>query len=234
MTPKVRRRRGFLLLALALACGALAAAQVSGQVKSVAQRAGPAVQVVVAARDLPAGARLKAADLATRRVPAGYVPRRAIASASEVAGHKLAMPLAEGGYLTAQSLGDGAAEGTARLRRGERALEVAVSGGRVLDAMTTGTRVDVVVSTEPRDRPGRTFVALENVVLLALRPGGPGRDADDGATRAATATATLKLTLKQAVYLAAAENYAREVRLLPRPPGDRRKAGREAIGAGQL
>jgi pilus assembly protein CpaB len=230
----VRRRRGLLLVALALVCGAVAAAQVNGHMKGAEQRAGPRVQVVVAAHDLPAGARLKAGDLAPRRVPVGYVPRGALASASEVAGRRLAMPVAEGGYLTAQSLSDGVAGGAARLRRGERALEVAVSGGRALDTATLGTRVDVVVSTEPRDRPGRTFVALENVVLLALRPGGPSRDADEGATRTATATATLRLTLKQAVYLSAAENYAREVRLLPRPRGDRSKRGREAVSAGQL
>jgi pilus assembly protein CpaB len=94
-----------------------------------------------------------------------------------------------------------------------------------------------VVSTEPRDGPGRTFVALEGVELLALRPGGAAHDAD-GAARTATATATLRVTLKQAVYLSAAENYAREVRLLPRPPGDRHRGrGRDrgdAVTAGDL
>jgi pilus assembly protein CpaB len=215
----------------------LAAAQVNGHVSSVERRAGPMVPVAVAARDLRVGARLKPGDLAVRRVPAAYVPRGTLPSASEAVGGRLGAPLAAGGYLTAQLLGAHNAQGGGPLRRGERALEVAVSGGRALDAATPGTRVDVVVSTEPRDGAGRTFVALEGVELLALRPGGPVHDAqgsDDGAARAATATATLRVTLKQAVYLSAAENFAREVRLLPRPPGDRGKRGRESVSAGDL
>ena len=43
--------------------------------------------------------------------------------------------------------------------------------------------------------------------------------------------ATLRVTLAQAVYLTAAGNFAREVRLLPRPAGDRRRAGRSSVGA---
>jgi len=237
VTPKVRRRRGFLLLGLSLASGALAAAQVNGHLSSVERRAGPMVPVAVAARDLRAGARLKPGDLAVRRVPAAYVPRDTLPSASEAVGGRLVASLAAGGYLTAQLLGAQNAQGGRPLRRGERAVEVAVSGGRALDAATPGTRVDVVVSTEPRDGPGRTFVALEGVELLALRPGGAAHDAD-GAARTATATATLRVTLKQAVYLSAAENYAREVRLLPRPPGDRHRGrGRDrgdAVTAGDL
>jgi pilus assembly protein CpaB len=229
MTPKSRRRRGLILLALALVSGALAAAQVNGRVDGVRGGAGPEVATVVAAKDLAAGTRLRAADLGVRRVPAAYVPRGALTTASEGVGARLAAPLARGGYVTAAQLGGG----TSSLRRGQRAVEIAVSGGRALDAATPGTRVDVVISTEPRDRPGRTFVALENVELLGLRQGAAGQDADNGAARAATATATLRVSLKQAVYLSAAENYAREIRLLPRPPGERGRA-RPAISASGL
>ena len=56
----------------------------------------------------------------------------------------------------------------------------------------------------------------------------------EGAAAAATATATLRVTTRQAVYLTAAQNFAREVRLLPRPPGDRSRAGRAAVEAGGL
>jgi pilus assembly protein CpaB len=42
------------------------------------------------------------------------------------------------------------------------------------------------------------------------------------------------VTVRQAVYLTAAQNFAREVRLLPRPPGDRRRAGRAAYAADSL
>jgi pilus assembly protein CpaB len=103
-------------------------------------------------------------------------------------------------------------------------------------------------SARRRNGSGRTFLALENVELLALGGSGSGGSggassssggagsgaaADDGAGAAgrASATATLRVTLRQAVYLTAAENFAREVRLLPRPGGDRRRAGRAAVSA---
>jgi pilus assembly protein CpaB len=53
------------------------------------------------------------------------------------------------------------------------------------------------------------------------------------AASAATALATLRVTVRQAVYLTAADNFAREIRLLARPPGDRSAAG-AAVSKGQL
>jgi pilus assembly protein CpaB len=94
----------------------------------------------------------------------------------------------------------------------------------------------VLVSTEGGAGRGRSFLALEDVELLALRPAsGEGAvGSGESQRRAPTAVATLRVTLRQAVYLTAAENYAREVRLLPRPPGDRGHLGRAAVGEGGL
>ena len=83
---KARRRRGLLLLCVALACGGLAAAQVAERERSVEARVGPLVPVVVAKRDLDAGARLRADALALKRVPARFVPPDALGSASQLAG----------------------------------------------------------------------------------------------------------------------------------------------------
>ena len=41
--------------------------------------------------------------------------------------------------------------------------------------------------------------------------------------------ATLRVTVRQAVYLAAAGAFAREIRLLPRAPGDHRLTGRAVV-----
>ena len=60
-----------------------------------------------------------------------------------------------------------------------------------------------------------------------------GAEADSTAP-AATAFATLRVTLGQAVYLTAAETFAHELRLLPRPPGDKRRLGRATVDAGSL
>jgi pilus assembly protein CpaB len=235
-----RRRRAALLLALALACGGLAASQVHQQIQSVEARVGSPVPVAVARRDLPAGARIRPADVSVRAVPARFAPPDALAGAGQVAGLRTGVPVAAGAYLTQSALG--AARGGPRsaggpLRPGERAVEVAVAGGEALsESVHPGSRVDVLVSSEPRAGSGRTELALEDVELLGLRAGGPGGggQGSEGASQTATAVAVLRVATRQAVYLTAAQNFAREVRLLPRPPGDRDRAGREAIEAGQL
>lgn len=243
MSARVRRRRGLLLLLLALGCGALAASQVRDHQAAVERRVGPLVAVAVAARDLPANVRLRPADVRTRSVPAAYLPKGALAPAAIVDSDRSAVAIEAGSYLSAGLLrGAGADRGRPLLRPGERALELAVTGGRELAGEAApGSRVDVLVSTEPREGGGRTFVALEAAQLLALRPTGgdesglaPESGEGNQARAEATAVATLRVSLKQAVYLSAAENFAREVRLLPRPPGDRRRAGRAAVSADGL
>ena len=231
---KARRRRGLVLLSLALASGGLAASQVHQREQRVEARVGPLVPVLVAARDLPA--RRPARSWGGGRTT-GAGPVRApgrLAAPGGVLGARTAAGLAAGGYLTAGHLrepgGDGAG-GAGALEDGERALEVAVSGGSALAQAAVGSRVDVVVTTETREGAGRAFVALENVELLGLRAGAgaaalPAEEAVGGAAAAAEALAVLRVTLRQAVYLTAAENFGREVRLLVRPPGDRgRSAG---------
>ena len=104
--------------------------------------------------------------------------------------------------------------------RGERAVTVEVSGAAGLAA---GARVDVLVSTESGAGGGRTLMALAGAELLrARRPdrAADGGAADGGAAAAGpSALATLRVTLRQAVYLTAADNFAREIRLLAPPAG---------------
>jgi pilus assembly protein CpaB len=95
----------------------------------------------------------------------------------------------------------------------------------------------VLVSTQRHDGAGRTYVALENVPLLDLRPlgGGGGVPVDEAMDQpVATALATLRVTARQAVYLTAAGTFAHEVRLLTRPPGDRRRTGPVAFSESEL
>ena len=236
MSGRARRRRAFLLLSLSLACGGLAASAVREHVERVEANVGRPVPVLVARSELPAGRRLRPGDLAVREVPARFVPPDALGSPGEAVGAELPVPLASGAYLTAAVL---TAEGGRRPRRGprrgERAIELSVAGGAALAEAAPGARVDVLVSAD-RGAGGRTDLALEDVELLGLRPGPPqggGGEAQGGAAAAATATATLQVTLSQAVYLTAAQNFARELRLLLRPPGDRGRLGpRRASSAG--
>jgi pilus assembly protein CpaB len=237
-----RRRRGLLLLSLALASGGLAASQVRERERSVEEKVGPLVPVVVAARDIPPDEPLRPADMAIERVPARFIPPDALGAPARLAGARPAVPVAAGTYITAGLLQGAAAAGDGPLKPGERAVEVAVAGGAsTLGASGPlagpGSRVDVLVSTQRHDGAGRTYVALENVPLLDLHPlgGGTGVPVDEAMDQpAATAVATLRVTARQAVYLTAAETFAHEVRLLIRPPGDRRRTGPVAFSEGEL
>jgi pilus assembly protein CpaB len=242
-----RRRRGFLLVSVALASGGLAASRVHERERNVAERVGPTVEVLVAARDLRAGSRISRGALALRPVPARFVPPDALASAAGVAGARTAVRVAAGGYVTASVLAgpNDRQRGGAGVGRGERAVTVEVVSVGALDASASGTRVDVLVSTESGTGAGRTVMALAGAELLRVESAGVGAayagDADGdrgtggvaGGSSAPTALATLRVTLRQAVYLTAADNFAREIRLLARPSGDRSSAG-AAVSQGQL
>jgi pilus assembly protein CpaB len=240
-----RRRRGLFLLSLAVASGGLAASQVRERERSVDAKVGPLVPVVVAARDIPPDEPLRPADLAVERVPARFVPPDALGAFARLAGARSVVAVTAGSYITAGLLQGAAAAGEAPLKPGERAVEVAVSGGAPTAGAAgagvplagPGSRVDVLVSTRRHDGAGRTYVALENIPLLDLRPlgGGGGMPADDAMDQAAaTALATLRVTARQAVYLTAAGTFAHEVRLLTRPPGDRRRTGPVAFSESEL
>jgi pilus assembly protein CpaB len=239
---RVRRRRGLLLLSLALASGGLAASEVGRKVGEVEARVGAPVPVVVAREALAPGKEIPTREvrrlLDIRDVPEAFASPDALADPSEAAGLVPAVPVAAGSQLTVAHFAAAAGEGRgALLGAGERAIEVAVAGGEALSTEGPGGRVDVVVSTEPHAGAGRTFVALEDVEVLSVGApagGGFGAGGGEGAAATATAAVTLRVTARQAVYLTAAQNFAREIRLLPRPPGDRGRAGRFAVEANGL
>jgi pilus assembly protein CpaB len=220
-----RRRRAALLLGLALLLGTLAATTVARRESALETQIGPLAEVVVARTDLAAGHRLRPDDLALRRLPARYAPVGAATSAAELVSRPLAVAVARGGFLGPDLL-DVGGDRIARppVRAGERAADVVAEGSPEL--VIPGARVDVVVTREGTDGAGGgTELALEDVEVLAA-----GRAPDSGGTRAVSAVprveATLRVTVAQAVYLAAAQAFAREVRLLPRAAGDRARHGR--------
>ena len=94
----------------------------------------------------------------------------------------------------------------------------------------------MLVTTQRHEGAGRTFVALEDVELLELRAAGGTELAPAGPEEVPpdTALATLRVSVRQAVYLTAVENFAREVRLVVRPPADRRRAQGYAVSEAEL
>ena len=222
-----RRRRAVALLALATLLGGLAASDVARREAAVRAQLGPLVSVVVAGADLPAGRELGVRDLAVRRVPERYAPAGAASVPAVLVGGELATPVPRGAALGAHQLAVEEAVAAPPVERGERAAEVVGLGAP--DLVVPGARVDVLVTREGDGSAAAwAELALEDVEVLAARvvPDG-GRE--DGAQRVA---ATLRVSVRDAVYLAAAQSFARELRLLPRAAGDRGRAGRVLVGPG--
>jgi pilus assembly protein CpaB len=83
----------------------------------------------------------------------------------------------------------------------------------------------LVTRTGEDGAPGATELVLEDVEVLSVGPADPAGGGEDAAsaTGAARVAASLRVTLRQAVYLAAAQAFASELRLLPRPADDRER-----------
>ena len=231
-----RRRRAAVLIGLSIILGALAASNVSGREAALRRAVGPGVPVLVARTQLAAGARLEPRALAVRRVPARYAPAAAYRSPDEVAGLRAAVAIPAGADLDPALVDDGTSpagvpSGPA-LRAGERVAQIVAVGPA--QALSTGSRVDVLVTREAAgDAPGSTTLALEDVeVLRAARApaaGGSGPDAT-----LPRVSLDLRVSVRQAVYLAAAQSFARELRVLPRAPGDRRHGAQGVRFDGRL
>jgi len=200
-----RRRRGGVLLALAGAIGLLAAVISLGAGSDAAPG-----RVVVARQPL--------AVLVTVPVPATLGLGGLLADPGEAVGRRLAAPVAAGEALTQAALGGAAGTGPAPLSVGERAVGVPLSAaGGAASGLRPGARVDVVASTG-EGPAGRTALVVADAEVLAVSPPLPA----DGLS--ASGDAILRATSRQALRITAALNFAREVRLLVRPP--------QEIGAG--
>ncbi|MEA2233473.1 MAG: pilus assembly protein CpaB [Solirubrobacteraceae bacterium] len=220
-----RRRHALLLGGLALVLGGLAASNVAGREAALTRRVGDLVDVVVAREPIHAGSPVRPTALAVRRVPRRFAPADAIGSPRALSGLRAAVDIPQHTDLTPAMVGAGRpAPLGPSIGRGERAAEVVGLGSPEL--VTPGSRVDVLVTPEPGSgEAGAAVLALEDVEVLAVAPA-QGEDGPASTAKAAPGTrinAALRVTLRQAVYLAAAQDFAREIRLLPRAAGDRRR-----------
>ena len=224
-----RRRRAAVLLGLALVLGTLSATHMARRERALEATLGPVVEVVVARKDLPAGRTLELSDLGVRSLPARYAPPGGPTFAAALAGQRLAVPVVAGGAVTTALLERRPQTPEAAIERGQRAVDVLATGSP--QAVVAGARVDVLVTTERRDHTnGRTRLALENVEVLAARPA--AADETQAAKGPPRVSATLRVTVAQAVYVAAAQAFAQDVRLLARAPGDERSVGELAVEDG--
>lgn len=226
-----RRRRAALLAGLALVLGGLAAFNVAGREAALERRVGGLVDVVVTREPVGAGERLTTRSLAIRSVPARFAPQGTTGSPQAFVGRRAAVDIPADADLNAGMIvRDDAGPVGPDVRRGERVAEIVALGSAEL--VIPGSRVDVLVTPEPAGGgSGEAVLALEDVEVIAAAAVG----ADDApAAKAAPGprvAASLRVTLRQAVYLAAAQDFARELRLLPRASGDRER-GRAGLRMG--
>ncbi len=226
-----RRRRALLLGGLALVLGGLAAFNVAGREAALERRVGGLVDVVVAREPIAAGDRVRAGALAVRSVPERFAPTGTSGAPAVFVGRRAAVDIpAEADLNAGMIVREDAAPAGPAVGRGERVAEVVALGSA--EVVVPGSRVDVLVTPEPsNDAPGEAVLALEDVEVIAAVP---VSDDAGGAGKAAPGprvSASLRVTLRQAVYLAAAQDFARELRLLPRAGGDRAR-GRAGLRMG--
>jgi pilus assembly protein CpaB len=233
-----RRSRALALLGMAAVCAGLASSIVSGYARDVRAQVGPLTPVLVARAQVPRGRLFTPANvsryLAARRVPVRFVPPRSLRFASDVVGLRSLTLIPAGSYLNEGQLG-GSSEHTdpAQSDRlgGGRFVEVAVAGAAALQsALRPGVSVDVLITSERGQGSPRTYLALQRVELVDFRPGA----AADASAGDRESLASLRVTLRQAVLLTAAQNFARELRLVPRAPGEDRRLPPTAVSAHDL
>lgn len=225
-----RRRRALLLSALALLLGMLAASSVQRREAALERALGPLATVLVTRTPVSAGAPLADARPSLRALPRRYVPPDVVTDPELLAGAQAAVALPAGAYVTRAAL---RTPGVAAIPvgPGERVAEVVAQGDP--EAIVAGSRVDVLVTRDASgEKPGTTVLALEDVEVIAAGPPPAAELAAEDAPAGARVVASLRVSVRQAVYLAAAQSFARELRLLPRAPEDRAR-GRAGFAVGE-
>lgn len=216
-----RRGKAIGFAALAVLCAVASASIASGYRESVDAELGELRTVVVVARSLeprqPLSRRVLDGSLELREVPARFLPPDALIDPGEALGRKPYAPIPAGSYLLASQLrvpGAGAGPEQPALGGALSPVEITVAGAGALVAVAgePGARVDVVVAGEPVTGGGaKVRVAASGVRLVALEPA----SAEAAAAGGDSWTATLALSREQALRLIEAENFARELRLIP-------------------
>lgn len=237
-----RRARGLAMLGLSAACAGLAVSLVKDYAHDVQAQVGPLVPVAVARTEIPTGKSVTPANasvyISERRVPERFVPPGSFGQTSDAIGLRALVKIPAGAYLGQAQLGEvipRAAPQRSAGARGLRVVEVPVAGAKALGAsLRPGVRVDVLVTSERGPPPPRTYLALQRIEVVDFRPAGEGGALPEGDASEPDAVAALRVSLPQAVLLTAALNFARELRLVPRPPTDERRFRATAVAASDL
>lgn len=170
----LRRFRRAVLARRRLLAALFAALAVATALRAHAEPPPPRIPVVVAARDIPAGATVSADDLGRAGFAPGSVPDGVVASAQDAVGRTTVGPVRAGEPLTDVRL-----LGAGLLARypGAVAAPVRLGDGATVELLRVGDRVDILAA-DPRGS-GPAEVAARDAPVIAIPP--PG-DAGPGPT----------------------------------------------------
>jgi len=168
----MNRTRLLLIGFVALALGAIVSYTVyrTLQTRTGADTA-PGVEIVVAANDIPVGAKVGESDVKLVRFPAADLPANVFHLKTSVVGRGAILPVVKGEFFLSNKLaGENAGSGMQSLiPPGMRAVSVRVNEViGVAGFVVPGTRVDVLLTGNPSGAPDQqTTTVLENVAVIA-------------------------------------------------------------------
>jgi pilus assembly protein CpaB len=205
-----RRQRHVVVIGVAVLTAALASFGVYLTLKSMPVRQVEVARtfVVVAARALPTGARLSAADLKVVPWPSGSMVAGGFSKIEDVVDRGLLASAVENEPMVASKLAarEAGAGLSSAIPQGMRAMSVKVNDViGVAGFLDPGTRVDLMVTIRREDDTTSRTVASNVEVLRSGTRGDHDRPKDAKAAPAAAAVVTLLVTPEDAERIALAQ-----------------------------
>lgn len=224
----MNRSRLLMIGGLALAVGLLVSYSVYNRLRNSAgsNNNERGVRVLVAADDIPVGAKLETHDVRTITLPQSAAPPGAFSDPSKVLGRGAILPMSNGEFILPSKLAalNAGAGLPSLIPPGMRAVSVRVNDVvSVAGFVQPGTRVDVLATgTQGNDR--QTTTVLENVAVIAV---GKNLDRNASGDAPSAPVITLLVSPDDAQKLALVSQEGR-IQLSLRNPLDTKKGG---IGA---
>ncbi|MGH9547435.1 MAG: Flp pilus assembly protein CpaB [Terriglobales bacterium] len=194
----------------------------------------PGVEVVVAANDIPVGAKVGENDVKTVRYVAADLPAGAYHLKTSVVGRGAILPIAKGEFFLPNKLaGENAGSGMPSLiPPGMRAVSVRVNEViGVAGFVVPGTRVDVLLTGNPSGAPEQqTTTVLENVAVIAT---GQKLERNTAGEPQVTPVITLLVSPDDAQKLTLATSQGK-IQLALRNPLDTKQQELAAVNTGSL
>jgi pilus assembly protein CpaB len=217
------RQKVIMIFGAALVCATLLSWFLYAQTKG--PKTEKTTKVIAAARDLPAGTRLRRADLKTLSVPTKDLPKGAMLDEKATLDRVLLYPVNAGEPLLSTKLASASSvEGLpAIIEPGKRAISVPITDSSSAGGLIQPrSHVDVLFTRAGSMNEALTTTILQDVVVLSIGKYTEAgqQNLDPRAARPQTQAATLMVTPEQARILELAKNQGR-ISLALRNPLDR-------------